>query len=38
VQGAHHLCGALGALGLSGGDVRLERPGGGLGVGTVVLT
>jgi hypothetical protein len=36
MQGAHHLCGTVGALGLAGGSVRLERPGG--GVGGVVLT
>jgi hypothetical protein len=38
MQGAHHLCGTVGALGLACGSVRLQRPGGGLGVGGVVLT
>ena len=37
VQGAHHLRGTVGALGLAGGGVRLERPRGGLGGGGVVL-
>ena len=38
MQGAHHLRGTVGALGLAGGGVCLERPRGGLGVGGVVLT
>ena len=38
VQGTHHLCGSVVALGLAGGGVCLERPRGGLGVGGVVLT
>jgi hypothetical protein len=42
MQGAHHLCGTVGALGLACGSVRLQRPGGGLGgglgVGGVVLS
>jgi hypothetical protein len=37
VQGAHHLRDTVGALGLASGGVRLECPGGGLGVGGVVL-
>ncbi len=37
MQGADHLRDTVGALGLAGGGVRLECPGGGLGVGGVVL-